>query len=60
MKHGYRPLAIGVTLLFSSIVLDLAGSFFQSLIVLVISFILGIAGAVVSVRGLIEFIAERA
>jgi hypothetical protein len=60
MNHAYRALAIGVTLLFGSIVLDLAGGALQSIFVLIISFALGIAGAVVAVRGLIEFIAERA
>jgi hypothetical protein len=60
MNHAYRALIIGVTLLFSSIVLDLAGSALQSIFVLIISFALGIAGAVVAVRGVIEFIAERA
>ena len=44
----------------TSIGLDLAGSVMQSLPVLVVSFALGIAGAVVAVRGMIDFISERA
>jgi hypothetical protein len=47
-------------MLFGSIILDLLGTSFGSLGLLIISFALGIAGAVVSVRGLIEFISERA
>ena len=59
MNHAYRAVLAGVTLLVGSIVLDLAGSALQSLPVLILSFALGIAGAVVAVRGLLEFIAER-
>jgi len=59
-NRAYRAIAAGVSLLFLSIGLDLAGSFLQSLPVLVASFAVGIAGAVVAVRGVIDFISERA
>jgi hypothetical protein len=60
MNRAAQAVSVGVLLLLSAIVLDLAGSALQSIFVLIISFALGIAGAVVAVRGLIEFIAERA
>jgi hypothetical protein len=41
-----------------SIALDVAGSRLQSLFVLVISFAVGIAGAVIAFRGLLEFFSE--
>ena len=59
MLHSVRILLIGVALLLGSISLDLAGTFFQSLTVLILSFALGIAGALVAVRGIVEFISER-
>jgi hypothetical protein len=60
MNRAYRAIAVGIGLVLSSIGLDLAGSALQSLLVLVISFALGIAGAVVAIRGMIDFISERA
>ncbi|MDA4135001.1 MAG: hypothetical protein OK441_05480 [Thaumarchaeota archaeon] len=59
MHHSARILLTGLVLLLGSITLDLAGSALQSLLVLVLSFALGIAGALVSIRGLIEFLGER-
>ena len=46
-------------MLFSAIGLDYVGSSFESLPVLVLSMTLAIAGALVGLRGLIEFIGER-
>jgi hypothetical protein len=60
VNPAYRPIGVGVTLLIGAIVLDAAGSFFQSLPLLVASFAVAIAGAVISVRGVIEFVAEKA
>jgi len=48
-----------MVLLLGSIALDLVGSSLQSLVVLVISFAFGVAGALVAVRGLVEFLGER-
>jgi len=59
VNRAYLPIAVGVALLFGAIALDLAGSSLQSLPVLVASFALAIAGAVISVRGVIDFLAER-
>ena len=50
---------VGLLMLFGSIGFDYFGSYFQSLTILVISMIMGIAGAVVGIRGMIEFIAEK-
>jgi hypothetical protein len=41
-----------------SLALDLAGSRLQSLFVLVISFAVGIGGAIIAFRGLLEFLSE--
>lgn len=59
IKRAYLGITIGVVLLFSSLTLDILGSELQSLGVLIVSFILGIAGAVVAVRGVLEFLGER-
>jgi len=58
MKRAYRAIAVGVALLASSIILDFVGSSLGSIFVLILSFALGIAGAVVSIRGVIEFLTE--
>jgi hypothetical protein len=50
---------VGVALLFGAIVIDFAGTYFQSLPLLVLSFASAVAGAVISVGGIIEFISER-
>lgn len=46
-------------MLLGSILLDLGGSYFGSILLLIVSFALGIAGALVAIRGLIEFLGER-
>ncbi len=58
MRQGFRVLSIGLGMLLLSIVLDLAGSRLQSLFLLVVSFAVGIAGAVMAFRGLMEFFGE--
>jgi hypothetical protein len=58
MKRVYRTITAGVALLASSIVLDLAGVALQSIYVLVLSLALGVAGAVVSIRGIIDLFSE--
>ncbi|MEM3225982.1 MAG: hypothetical protein QXS44_02940 [Saccharolobus sp.] len=50
---------VGLLLLFSAIGLDYFGSYFQNLFILVISIIIAIAGALVGIRGMIEFLGER-
>lgn len=50
---------VGILMLFSAIGLDYFGSYFQSLVILVISIIIAIAGALVGIRGMIEFLGER-
>jgi hypothetical protein len=59
MNRNYMAITIGVALILTSLALDLAGSRLQSLPVLIVSFALGVAGAVISVRGIIEFVSER-
>lgn len=58
MRHAFRALSLGFALLVGSIALDLAGSDLQSLLVLVVSFAVGLAGAVMAFRGLLEFFGE--
>lgn len=58
MKRGTQAVVLGLSLLFGSIALDLLGSNLQSLGVLVVSFAVGIAGAIVSLRGLVDFFGE--
>lgn len=59
MKRAYRPITVGVALLFGAIALDLAGSSLQSLPLLIVSFASAIAGAVIAISGIVELVAER-
>jgi hypothetical protein len=59
MKQEHRGIVIGVGLLFGSITLDAVGSELHSLVVLVVSFVFGVAGAVVALRGMVDFLSER-
>lgn len=59
MRHSERILATGLALIFSALATDWIGSTYQLLTVLVLSFILAVAGAVISVRGLVEFLGDR-
>lgn len=58
MRRGFRALFLGLGMLLGSIALDLLGSHLQSLLVLVVSFAVGIAGAIVALRGLVDFLGE--
>jgi hypothetical protein len=59
LRHSVTVLLAGASMLVGAIVLDLAGAYFQSLPLLIVSFAFGIAGALVAVRGLMEFLGER-
>jgi hypothetical protein len=59
LHHSVRILLIGVVLLLGSIALDLLGAYLQSIVVLVVSFALGVAGALVAVRGVVEFLGDH-
>ncbi|ACP34622.1 hypothetical protein [Saccharolobus islandicus] len=50
---------VGLAMLSGAIGLDYIGASFQSLSVLVVSMILAIAGTMVGIRGLMEFLGER-
>ncbi|HEV2390247.1 MAG TPA: hypothetical protein VGS04_05935 [Nitrososphaerales archaeon] len=56
MRRGFGALLLGLAMLFASLALDLLGQHFQSLYVLVLSFAMGIAGAIVALRGLVDFL----
>jgi hypothetical protein len=51
-------LLVGIGLILSAIATDLIGSTYQLLVVLVLSLALAVAGAVVAVRGMVEFLGE--
>lgn len=58
MRRGFRPVILGLAMLLGSLALDLLGSQIQSLYVLVLSFALGIAGAIVALRGVVDLLGE--
>ena len=59
MLHSSRVLLVGVTLILSAMVTDWIGSTYQLLLVLIVSLAMAVAGAVISIRGLMEFLGER-
>ena len=59
MRSSITKIIVGLALLFSAIGLDYVGASFENLPVLVLSMIFAIAGALVGLRGLIEFFSER-
>jgi len=59
VPHPGRVVLAGVAMVVGSLTLDLLGSDYGMLPVLILSFALGIAGALVAFRGLVEFIAGR-
>jgi len=59
MRHSARILLVGIALILSAMATDWIGSTFQVLLVLVVSLALAVAGAVVSIRGMLEFLGER-
>jgi len=59
MKSPITKIIVGLALLFSAIGLDYVGASFENLPVLVVSMIFAIAGALVGLRGLMEFFSER-
>jgi hypothetical protein len=58
MRHGVRVIIIGVVLLLGALASDLIGSRMQMLGVLVLSFALAIAGAMLAMRGMLDFLGE--
>jgi len=58
LRRGFRPVILGLAMLLGSLALDLLGSQIQSLYVLVLSFALGIAGAIVALRGVVDLLGE--
>lgn len=58
MKRGAQALLLGLAMLVGSLVLDLVGSRIQSLFVLVLSLAIGVGGAIVALRGLVEFLGD--
>jgi len=59
MRHSARVLIAGVAMLMGGIFTDIIGTRYQLLFLLVISLGLAIAGALVAMRGMLEFLGER-
>jgi hypothetical protein len=59
MRHSARILLAGITLIFAAMATEWIGSTYQLLLVLVVSLALAVAGAVISIRGMIEFLGDR-
>lgn len=58
VRHSARMLLAGIGLILSAIATDLIGSTYQLLVVLILSLALAVAGAVVAIRGMVEFLGE--
>lgn len=58
MRHSVRVTLTGVAFVVAAMGLDLLGASYGALAVLVASFALGVAGAIVAVRGIVEFVGE--
>lgn len=59
MRHSVNLLLVGFALLFGAIAFDLIGANLQILAVIIFSFILAISGAVIAVRGMLEYLSDR-
>ncbi len=59
MNRSTRVLLTGIALLLIGILSDLIGEKYQLLAVLILSLGLSVAGALVAVRGMLEFLADR-
>ena len=59
MRQSARILLVGIALILTAMAADWIGSTYQLLTVLIFSLALAVAGAVVSIRGMIEFLGER-
>ncbi len=58
MRRGAGAVLLGMALLLASLGLDFGGADLHSLLLLILSFAVGIAGAVVALRGLLEFLGD--
>jgi hypothetical protein len=58
MRHSVRIILVGMALLFGALASDLVGSNLQMLGVLIISLALAVAGAVVALRGVLDFLGD--
>jgi hypothetical protein len=58
MRQSVRIILVGVGLLLGALASDLIGSDLQTLGILVISLALAVAGAVVAMRGMLEFLGD--
>jgi len=58
MRQSVRIILVGVGLLLGALASDLIGSDLRTLGILVISLALAVAGAVVAMRGMLEFLGD--
>jgi len=59
VRHSSRILLVGIGLIFAAMATDWIGSTYQLLLVLMFSLVLAVAGAIVSIRGMFEFLGDR-
>ena len=59
MQHSVRVLSVGVALLLAAILLDSVGTQYQLLAVLILALCFAVAGALLAMRGTIEFLGEQ-
>ena len=59
MRHSVQVLALGIALLLGAMSADVIGTAYQLLFLLILSLVLAVAGAVVAIRGMFEFLGER-
>jgi hypothetical protein len=58
LRHSVGVTLTGVAFVVAAMVLDFLGTSYGLLAVLILSFALGIAGAIVAIRGIVEFVGE--
>lgn len=59
VPNSAKVLLVGIIVLLGGLSADLIGQKYQTLIVLILSLGLSVAGAMLAVRGMIEFLSER-
>jgi len=58
LRHSVGVTLTGVAFVLAAMGLDVLGTSYGLLIVLIVSFALGVAGAIVAIRGIVEFVGE--
>jgi hypothetical protein len=59
LRRSARAVLAGVVLVVTAMALDIIGTSYGLLALLILSFALAVAGAIVAIRGIVEFVGER-